>query len=107
MDHKQRVNHAVYRGIDFKGHDGYGKEWYALYIGSAGNGVLVDWVDEKIKELYPAYYNRVSVIAVIFDLHQICRNYITVAQCNDVQYIHKRRFKRHLKKALQRNQVRL
>lgn len=90
-------------GNDLKAFDKKGKEYYAFY--NIKCDTILEWVERKAKELVDTKGIYFSVCGVVFDLTD--RNVFFVSNSDvNLIYVHKKRFKRFIKKAIQRNQSR-
>jgi len=82
----------------------FGKEYYAIETGW-GNGLLVDFIQLKAEELYPELAKTASFNSTFWELYRACFSIFTYTEDLRTYFIHKRRFKRHLKKALIRSRT--
>lgn len=98
LERKQSaLEQAQQIGTELKMHYGKGKEYYAVYC-TQGDTIL-DWLEMKVREFYPESGNSVSYTNIIFELDgkgvfQVAR------QDASLLYVHKKRFKRFLKKVV-------
>ncbi|ARV76793.1 hypothetical protein PHABIO_162 [Pseudomonas phage Phabio] len=92
---------ALLVGKEMKHSDNMGKEYYALY--NIHGYTVLDWIENKIEELIGSACNKhVSITGIAYDLTE--KNVFLVSNVDgDLIYIHKKRFKRFLKKAVQRH----
>ncbi|ABY63008.1 hypothetical protein ST201phi2-1p178 [Pseudomonas phage 201phi2-1] len=77
----------------------FGKEYYAVET-SWGDGLLLDFIQLKAEELYPELAKTASFPDTFWALYKVRLSIFTYAEDVKTYFIHKRRFKRHLKKAL-------
>jgi len=98
IDSEQRQ--AVQIGNELKYLDSMGKEYYAFY--NINNDTILEWVERKVKELVDTKDIYFSVVGVVFDLTD---NSVFKVSNRDIAliYVHKKRFKKYVKKAFQRN----
>lgn len=91
---------AIDAGVDMSKR---GKEWYALWI--HGDSYM-NFIEHQIITLYPELWKRHYVSVAGVCIYFIGRGtsvlQVSKDQC-DVLYIHKKRFKRQLKKAILRS----
>lgn len=81
-----------------------GKEYYAIYVGYTQDAYL-EFVRSKIEQLYSSATDDhwVSTPGVIFKLVEL--NSGVVSKIDDTIYIHKRKLKRHLRKAVHASRI--
>lgn len=80
--------------------------YHALYIGLREDAII-DWMGEKMDELYPDLtkgHAHISVSGVCFYLHD--HSVFVALPDSSLVLVHKKRFKRHLKKAICANRTR-
>lgn len=100
-------NNSLYQallvGKEMKHSDRMGKEYYALY--DVGGYTVYEWVESKINDLCGKdSVGLVSMRNVLFDLTD--KHVFKVSPNDDsLFYVHKKRFKRFLKKAVQRHMI--
>lgn len=100
----ERVAADVETGRQLKYYNGKGKEYYAVYVGYRSDAFL-DLVSDKIDQLYPAARQGawISVPGVIFKLYDTCPQMFQ--RIGDSMYIHKAKFRKHLRRALSKARV--
>jgi hypothetical protein len=98
----EKLKTAIATGNNEKRDDGFGKEYYALYVGHMPDAIL-EFISGKIDLMYPDLRKNswISIPGVAFRLLDYKQS-IYVAK-GAFLYIHKASFKRHLKKAICRN----
>ena len=98
----EKLATAIATGNNLKAEHGYGKEYYALYTGHMPDAIL-EFISDKIDLMYPELRKNswISIPGVAFRLMDFKDSVYTVV--DEMLYIHKASFKRHLKKAICRN----
>lgn len=99
---EQRLETAIASGNELKRDIGLGKEWYAVWAGH-DNGIILEFLYQKAKSAHPVIAKGVSIVGTFQELFSICKGIFRHDANTQTYYIHKRRFKRHLKKALCRS----
>lgn len=102
MTAKQKLDRAIATGNNLKPDHVLGKEYYALWIPS-GNDVLLEFIYEQCVSRQPSIAQCFSVVGVFWELYRIQPSMFRHDQDSDMYFIHKRKFKRHLKKAMSRS----
>lgn len=99
---KDKLIIALEIGNDLKTEHGFGKEYYAIYTGHMPDAIL-EFIANKIESMYPKLDvdTWISIPGVAFRLMKYKNSVYTVV--DEMLYIHKASFKRHLKKAICRN----
>lgn len=87
-------------GNDLKSFDLMGKEYYAFY--NINGDTILEWIERKTEELVDTKGLYWSICGVVFDLTD--KHVFKVSQRDsDLIYVNKKRFKRFIKKSVQRN----
>lgn len=95
------MEQAIRTGRELKDGDRMGKEYYAFY--NIKNDTILEWVEVKVKELVGQRDNQfVSIVGIT---HYLANNKCFKVSNSDLSliYVHKKRFKRFVKKAVQHN----
>lgn len=98
----EKLRVAVSTGNELKRDVGLGKEWYGVYAGY-DQGIILDFIYQKANTAYPNITKVSSTVGTFWQLWAICKGIFRHDPNTQMFYIHKRRFKRHLKKALCRS----
>lgn len=99
---EEKLDLAIRTGNELKRDVGLGKEWYGVYA-AQDQGIILEFIYQKAKAAYPEITKVSSIVGTFWTLFGI-RNSIFRHDANtQMYYVHKRRFKRHLKKALCRS----
>lgn len=86
-------------GNDLKSFDKIGKEYYSFY--NIKSDTILEWIDTKARELVANPPGWFSVVSIAYDLTE--KHVFKVSDRDtDLIYVHKKRFKRFIKKALTR-----
>ena len=104
ITNKEKLDRAIITGNNLKGDFGMGKEHYAIYEPSF-NYLFLEWLDEQINNRHPGLADYVSVTGVFWNLYEIQPGMFRHDRDTGVYFIHKRQFKRHLKKAICRSRT--
>lgn len=99
---QQKLETAIATGNNLKYEVRMGKEWSAVWSGH-DNGIILEFIYQKAKAMYPHIVDRASVVGTFWELYKICKGVFRHDENTQTYYVHKRRFKRHLKKALCRS----
>lgn len=104
IPYEERLAKAIETGRQLKLYSGKGKEYYAIYVGYNTDAWL-DFVFEKVGEFYPNHRKGqwVSTPGVIFKLHD--QNPKMFERIGDTMFIHKRKFRKALRRALSKSFV--
>lgn len=96
---------SVEYGRQRKFYSSHGKEYYAVYIGYRQDAFL-DYVADMISQLYPKNGSGhwISIPGVIFKIIDQCSG--TFSQEHDTIFIHKRKFRKCLRRAIAHSRVR-
>ncbi len=98
----EKLKTAVASGNHIKSDLGVGKEWHAVWCGH-DNGLILEFIYQKAMSSYPEITKTVSIVGTFWELFGICKGIFRHDPDTDTYLVHKRRFKRHLKKALCRS----
>lgn len=99
---EEKLALAVKTGNELKGDVGLGKEWYGVYA-AHDQGIILEFIYQKANAAYPEITKVSSIVTTFWELFGICKGIFRHDANTQMYYVHKRRFKRHLKKALCRS----
>lgn len=87
-----------------KYYSGFGKEYYAVYIGY-NQDAFVDYIARLVEQLYPkdSHHHWYSIPGVVFKIIDNCSK--TFTRENDTIFIHKRKFRKCLRRAMSHSRV--
>lgn len=102
MTVEEKLKRAILIGNELKGDVGLGKEWYGVYA-AHDQGIILEFIYQKANATYPGITKVSSIVGTFWVLFGICRGIFRHDPNTQMYYVHKRRFKRHLKKALCRS----
>lgn len=105
MTAQEKLERAIVTGNNLKPDLVLGKEYYVLWI-PEGNDEILEFIYAKVKAFYPNLAENFSAVGVFWELHRIQPGMFRYDRDSGVCSIHKREFKRHLKKAIIRSRSR-
>ena len=106
LTQEAQMDIAIATGNHMKREYGYGKEYYAIYMGHMPDAIL-EFISGKIDLMYPELRKNswISIPGVAFRLLEYKGSVYTAV--DQMLFIHKASFKRNLKKAICRNRNKL
>lgn len=95
---------AMRTGAELKSDDRMGKEYYAFY--NIQSDTILEWVEVQIRKFVPE--KNPNVVSIVGVTHELLGKSMFKASSDDLDliYVHKKRLKRFIKKAVQRNLTR-
>lgn len=98
---EEMLANGVATGKNLKAEFHMGKEHYAIWDWK-GNDVFLEFIYDQATKLYPKLAVGFSVVGLYWELYKIQPSIFRHVPDTGLYFIHKARFKRHLKKAIMR-----